>query len=249
MALLLMRCHLCGRGAYEPCGGCGCVFFCGADCAATARALKRHDARACARLRRRLARAGAPVADGGAAGGIPAARQRFVVAALARLRAAPAPAAAPVAVPSVKIAVVAVTHAPREPWHASLYACFARQAAAARRVVVDSDGDRSAFFDGCGDGRVAYEHDRARRTVGWKRRRGLALARDADVVAFFDDDCVYGPTYLGEMVAALFQRGRPARKPKSRRLGSDLDTRSVFGSLFPRSPRRSRPRSVFDRAF
>ena len=74
-------------------------------------------------------------------------------------------------------------------------------------VVVDTGPAPSPFFTTPGspgkeDNRVIYTHAVHHATIGGKRNVALRLAT-GDVVAHFDDDDVYAPTYLATMLGAM----------------------------------------------
>lgn len=102
------------------------------------------------------------------------------------------------------MSVVTPTCARRHRFHEALYRCFAWQRHPAKElVVVDDPGPPSPFFAALKDARVRYvQADAPGESVGAKRNRALALAR-GDAVAHFDDDDLYLPGYLGDMLRRL----------------------------------------------
>ena len=99
---------------------------------------------------------------------------------------------------------------PSRRWaHRSLYECFRLQSWPRREMVVletGGDGEDSAFWRGVAraDRRVRYIYERKDMALGPKRNRFLKLV-EGEVVAQFDDDDVYAPSYLDTMVAALLE--------------------------------------------
>lgn len=117
------------------------------------------------------------------------------------------------ALPSnVMVSVVTPTTSKRADFHATLYACFRWQTHEPRELVVlDTGPTPSPFFTSAavaGDRRVRYIHREADMPTptgaptGAKRNELVELAR-GDVIAHFDDDDCYGPTYVSTMLAAL----------------------------------------------
>ena len=108
-----------------------------------------------------------------------------------------------------RVSCIAPTTTERHAFHgAALYASFAAQTHANRElVVVDTGPAPSPFFTTPGspgreDKRVIYTHAVHHATIGGKRNVALRLAT-GDVVAHFDDDDVYAPTYLATMLGAM----------------------------------------------
>jgi glycosyltransferase involved in cell wall biosynthesis len=102
----------------------------------------------------------------------------------------------------MKISVVTPTFG-RERFLPSLYGCFRDQTHGDRELIVYDDSPApSPFFAALGDARVRYLHSPVRLTIGEKRNRLVEEAR-GELVAFFDDDDLYAPAYLGEMAARL----------------------------------------------
>ncbi|KAH8051452.1 hypothetical protein JL721_11106 [Aureococcus anophagefferens] len=116
------------------------------------------------------------------------------------------------------VSVITPTTSQRQKFHAALYASFAEQRYSDRElVVVDSGADPSPFFDWLCDARVTYVFVRCARggpSIGAKRNFAAALAA-GDVLAHFDDDDAYGPSYVGTMRRALRRRGALAAKLSS----------------------------------
>ena len=106
--------------------------------------------------------------------------------------------------PKVLVSVIAPTTTERHAFHEHvLYASFNAQRHAHKElIVVDSGPEPSAFFGDLDDDRVRYIHKTTANSVGAKRNVALRLANGA-IVAHFDDDDLYAPTYLTKMLAAL----------------------------------------------
>ena len=102
------------------------------------------------------------------------------------------------------MSVIAPTTTERHAFHEHvLYASFNAQRHAHKElIVVDSGPEPSAFFGDLDDDRVRYIHKTTANSVGAKRNVALRLANGA-IVAHFDDDDLYAPTYLTKMLAAL----------------------------------------------
>jgi glycosyltransferase involved in cell wall biosynthesis len=102
----------------------------------------------------------------------------------------------------MKISVITPTHG-RERFLPALYRCFADQAYSDRELLIHDDSPAaSAFFSSLRDPRVRYFHSPDRLSVGEKRNFLLQHAQ-GELVAFFDDDDYYGPTYLAVMAGRL----------------------------------------------
>ena len=111
----------------------------------------------------------------------------------------------------VLVSVVVPTMPSRRWAHRSLYECFRLQSWPRREMVVletGGDGEDSAFWRGVAraDRRVRYIYERKDMALGPKRNRFLKLV-EGEVVAQFDDDDVYAPSYLDTMVAARAGKG------------------------------------------
>ena len=86
---------------------------------------------------------------------------------------------------------------------AGLYRCFAEQTHPDRELLICDDSPTpSAFFAALSDPTVQYLHSGARLTTGEKRNLLMARAT-GEVIAFFDDDDHYAPSYLHDMLALL----------------------------------------------
>ena len=87
-------------------------------------------------------------------------------------------------------------------WHPLLYQVFASQTYDPKELIVlDSSKRPSKFFLALQDKRVYYLHV-ANTTLGVKRNR-LASMANGTIIAQFDDDDWYAPTYLDVMVSRL----------------------------------------------
>ena len=106
--------------------------------------------------------------------------------------------------PKVLVSVISPTTVERHGFHERvLYASFNAQKHPHKElIVVDSGGVPSPFFTDLDDRRVRYIHKASANSVGAKRNVALRLA-EGKVVAHFDDDDLYAPTYLTTMLAAM----------------------------------------------
>ena len=85
-----------------------------------------------------------------------------------------------------------------------LYSRFASQTYPDKLLVVADDSPSpSPFFSAVRDPRVRYHHTSRRASIGEKRNACIRRAADASIVAHFDDDDWYAPTYLAHMRATL----------------------------------------------
>lgn len=102
----------------------------------------------------------------------------------------------------MKISIITPTYG-RERYLPSLYRSFADQTHDDRELLIHDDSPApSAFFAALRDPRVSYRHTAARVTIGEKRNQLIERAT-GDLIAFFDDDDFYAPSYLTAMAAAL----------------------------------------------
>lgn len=102
----------------------------------------------------------------------------------------------------MKISVVCPTFG-REEHGPRVYEIFTAQTYADRELIVlDDSPSPSPFFLRLDDPRVRYHHTSQRTTVGAKRN-WLAQEATGKILAHFDDDDYYAPTYLDRMVTAL----------------------------------------------
>lgn len=107
----------------------------------------------------------------------------------------------------VKISVVCPTTSCRASFHPLLYENFRRQTHGDRELVVYSTGPTpSPFFGALEDGRVTYFHEDRRVGLGEKRNVLVRRAKGA-IIACFDDDNIYAPTYLAVMASHLTSSG------------------------------------------
>ncbi|KAH8069938.1 hypothetical protein JL721_5476 [Aureococcus anophagefferens] len=105
----------------------------------------------------------------------------------------------------------------------------------------------SPFFSNCADPRVTYVHVRGAAndlTIGEKRNRALAELATSPVVANFDDDDLYGPSYLPTMVRALADAGG-AGLAKLDKFAYDAETR-VAGAFDAADPPAAVPASLVE---
>lgn len=87
--------------------------------------------------------------------------------------------------------------------HPLLHRIFSAQTHEDRELVILDDSDEpSAYFASCDDPKVKYHHLQERMTVGAKRN-WLAEHAEGEVLAHFDDDDYYAPTYLTRMLGHL----------------------------------------------
>lgn len=69
-------------------------------------------------------------------------------------------------------------------------------------LVLDDSPEPTRALETAVDGRIRYRHSPQRLTIGEKRNRLVAQAQ-GELIAHFDDDDYYAPTYLETMVANL----------------------------------------------
>ena len=89
--------------------------------------------------------------------------------------------------------------------HEALYQCFQEQDHPDRDMwVLDDSYEPSPFFCSLRDSdeRLHYVHTSGRQSIGHKRNQLIAMSR-GDVIAHFDDDDLYTPTYLSSMLERL----------------------------------------------
>jgi len=98
-----------------------------------------------------------------------------------------------------KISVICPTYN-RPDKHANLYQAFAWQNYENKELLVlDDSPTPSSFFLQLQDDRVSYYHMPKRLSIGFKRNY-LNEKASGEVIAHFDDDDYYAPTYLAEMI-------------------------------------------------
>ncbi|HSX26996.1 MAG TPA: glycosyltransferase [Chlamydiales bacterium] len=101
-----------------------------------------------------------------------------------------------------KISVICPTYN-RSDRHANLYAAFDQQTYENKELLVlDDSPEPSLFFTHLKDPRVKYINLPERGTIGFKRNFLIGLA-SGELIAHFDDDDYYAPTYLTTMVNQL----------------------------------------------
>jgi glycosyltransferase involved in cell wall biosynthesis len=113
--------------------------------------------------------------------------------------------------PPYRVSVICPTLGRRANYHAFIYECFRAQTWPDKELIVfDDGGDPSPVFRGLDDRRVTYVHVRrlADVTLGAKRTAMQRLASGC-IIACFDDDNIYAPTYLEAMVPHLVESGCP----------------------------------------
>ena len=102
----------------------------------------------------------------------------------------------------MKVSVVCPTFG-REAHGERLYEIFLAQTYENRELIILDDSPQpSQFFKGLKDVRVQYHHTAVRTSVGAKRN-WLARTAQGEILAHFDDDDYYAPSYLERMVAML----------------------------------------------
>ncbi len=98
----------------------------------------------------------------------------------------------------MKISVITPTKN-REEKLRLMYRCFAAQTWPDRELLILDDSPApSPFFSALGDDRVTYRHLTQPLALGEKRNRLVAQAQ-GELIAHFDDDDLYAPTYLETM--------------------------------------------------
>lgn len=104
--------------------------------------------------------------------------------------------------------VICPTTDERALFHAQLYSCFVAQRWPDKElVVIDTGAHPSPFLSlrALEDERLVYRHFRVMATewsVGLKRNLAVHLASGA-IIAHFDDDDLYAPCYLDQMIGAM----------------------------------------------
>lgn len=87
--------------------------------------------------------------------------------------------------------------------HRNLYAAFYHQTYQNRELLIlDDSPEPSPFFTRVQDNRVKYFHNPVRASIGQKRNL-LCEKAAGEIIAHFDDDDYYAPTYLESMVKNL----------------------------------------------
>lgn len=102
----------------------------------------------------------------------------------------------------MKISVISPT-INRADRHSKLYSVFAHQTYEDKELyVLDDSREASPFFSSLKDPRVHYTHDPSVIPLGVKRNI-LVNQAQGTLIAHFDDDDYYAPTYLETMVSLL----------------------------------------------
>jgi len=102
----------------------------------------------------------------------------------------------------MRVSVICPTYG-RPERHERLHRYFDHQTIDQKDLwVLDDSPEPSRFFRQLQDGRVRYLHSAGRMTIGAKRNWLLSCCT-GDVVAHFDDDDWYAPSYLQTMTQAL----------------------------------------------
>lgn len=121
----------------------------------------------------------------------------------------PVKAAGPLVPKPKKVSVLTPTSRTRTKFHQQLWTCFNSQSWTDKElVIIDSaQGSPSSFFSRiCRQfENVVYVGLDGDFSIGCKRNLGAYLA-SGDVIVHFDDDDVYGPSYIASMVAELDRR-------------------------------------------
>ncbi|CAJ1391988.1 unnamed protein product [Effrenium voratum] len=117
---------------------------------------------------------------------------------------------APVARGRLRVSVVTPTSQRRAGFHQQLWTCFAAQTWEEKELVVIETGKASKpskFLSNLAHAHANVVHVSLDEdfSIGCKRNLGIYLA-SGDVVVNFDDDDVYGPSYIETMVSELESR-------------------------------------------
>lgn len=101
-----------------------------------------------------------------------------------------------------KVSVICPTYG-RADRHQLLYAAFKHQTYENKELLVyDDSPSPSPFFQTLSDNQVTYFYNPAKKTIGAKRNH-LAKMATGEIIAHFDDDDYYAPSYLQKMVEKL----------------------------------------------
>ncbi|MES2198904.1 MAG: glycosyltransferase [Chlamydiota bacterium] len=91
----------------------------------------------------------------------------------------------------------------RSKYHNRLYECFISQTYPQKELrILDDSPEPSIFFTNLKDTRIHYTHSSTRQTIGEKRNYLLNEAK-GEIIAHFDDDDFYTPSYLRFMTNQL----------------------------------------------
>jgi glycosyltransferase involved in cell wall biosynthesis len=106
----------------------------------------------------------------------------------------------------MKVSVICPTFN-RQDRHANLYQAFIHQDYVDKELLIlDDSQEKSEFFSNLNDPKVTYRHTpspvSSRASVGFKRNLLVEMA-SGEVIAHFDDDDYYAPTYLTKMIGEL----------------------------------------------
>ncbi len=101
-----------------------------------------------------------------------------------------------------KISVICPTYN-RHNRHANLYSAFKNQTYENKELLIlDDSSSPSDFFIMLKDPTVKYQHVMTRDSIGQKRNMLIEMA-SGSLIAHFDDDDYYAPSYLETMVQSL----------------------------------------------
>lgn len=102
----------------------------------------------------------------------------------------------------MRVSVICPTYE-RQSRHENLYRAFAHQTHPDKELLIlDDSPQASPFFTALEDKRVKYHFLPVRMSIGYKRNFLASLA-SGEIIAHFDDDDYYAPTYLAEMLLKL----------------------------------------------
>ncbi|OLQ08853.1 hypothetical protein AK812_SmicGene7628 [Symbiodinium microadriaticum] len=103
-----------------------------------------------------------------------------------------------------RVSVVTPTTSRRSKFHPQLWECFTAQSWRDKELIVleTHQGRPSEFFQSLGAENVVYISLEGDCSIGCKRNLGILLA-SGQVIVNFDDDDIYGPSYVSAMVREL----------------------------------------------
>lgn len=103
-----------------------------------------------------------------------------------------------------RVSVVTPTTSRRSKFHPQLWECFTAQSWRDKELIVleTHQGRPSEFFQSLGAENVVYISLEGDCSIGCKRNLGILLA-SGQVIVNFDDDDIYGPSYVSSMVREL----------------------------------------------